>query len=48
MILPTSLGAGPKDVRVFGETPKTAVETTALPKATASFRLRVCFENGFI
>jgi dihydrofolate synthase / folylpolyglutamate synthase len=24
---------------VFGETPKTAVETTALPKATASFRL---------
>jgi hypothetical protein len=26
---------------VFGETPKMAVETTALPKATASFRLRV-------
>jgi hypothetical protein len=23
----------------FGETPKTAVETTALPKPTASFRL---------
>ena len=41
MILPTVLGAGPKDGRVFGETPKTAVETTALPKATASFRLRL-------
>src|ERR1700733_12335324 len=39
MILPTPLCAGPKDWRVFGETPKTAVETTALPKATASFRL---------
>jgi hypothetical protein len=26
---------------VFGETPKMAVETTALPKATASFRIRV-------
>ena len=25
---------------VFGETPKTAVETTALPNPTASFRLR--------
>jgi hypothetical protein len=24
---------------VFGETPKTAVETTALPRATESFRL---------
>ena len=34
MILPTLFGAGPKDGRVFGETPKTAVETTALPKAT--------------
>jgi hypothetical protein len=40
MILPTPFGAGPKDGKVFGETPKTAVETTALPKATASFRLR--------
>ena len=39
MILPTPFGAGPKDGKVFGETPKTAVETTALPKATASFRL---------
>jgi hypothetical protein len=38
MILPTPFGAGPMDRRVFGETPKTAVETTALPKATASFR----------
>ena len=25
--------------KVFGETPKTAVETTALPNPTASFRL---------
>jgi hypothetical protein len=41
MILPTLLDAGPKNGRVFGETPKTAVETTALPKATASFRLSV-------
>jgi hypothetical protein len=41
MILPTLFGAGPKDGRVFGETPKTAVETTALPKATASFRIAV-------
>ena len=41
MILPTPLGAGPKGGRVFGETPKTAVETTALPKAIASFPLRI-------
>ena len=40
LMLPTPLGAGSKDGRVFGETPKTAVGTTALPKATASFRLR--------
>jgi len=40
MIQPTPSGTVPKDGRVFGETPKTAVETTALPKATASFRLR--------
>jgi hypothetical protein len=38
-ILPTPIGTGYNDGRVFGGTPKTAVETTALPKATASFRL---------
>jgi hypothetical protein len=43
MILSTSFGAGPKDGKVFGETPKTAVETTALPKATASLRLRCAY-----
>ena len=32
-------GAGAVAAKVLGETPKTALETTALPKATASFRL---------
>jgi prepilin-type N-terminal cleavage/methylation domain-containing protein/prepilin-type processing-associated H-X9-DG protein len=31
----------------FGETPKTAVETTALPKSTASFRLGNPIRRGF-
>jgi hypothetical protein len=39
----TPIRASPQDGRVFGETPKTAVETTALPKAAASFRLRLTF-----
>jgi hypothetical protein len=33
MILPTPFGAGPKDGKVFGETPKTAVETTVSPQS---------------
>jgi hypothetical protein len=37
---PPPISAGQKERRVFGGTPKTAVETTALPKATASLRLR--------
>jgi hypothetical protein len=32
----------------FGETPKTAVATTALPKSTESFRLRACLRVVFI
>jgi len=46
MILPTPLAAGPKGGRVFGETPKMAVETTALPKANSSFRLRKAAHAG--
>jgi hypothetical protein len=30
---------------VFGETPKTAVGTTTLPKATELFRLRACLKS---
>jgi len=33
IILPTPLGTGPMDWRVFGETPKTAVETTVSPQS---------------
>jgi hypothetical protein len=40
MIAPAPIGEEAGVARVFGETPKTAVETTALPKANASFRLR--------
>jgi hypothetical protein len=36
----TRIGAKSETERVFGETPKTAVGTTALPKATESFWLR--------
>jgi len=36
---PRPIGAGSKDGKVAGGTPETAVETTALPKPTASFRL---------
>jgi hypothetical protein len=39
MIAPAPIGEEAGVARVFGETPKTAVETTALPKANASFRL---------
>jgi tetratricopeptide (TPR) repeat protein len=39
-ISPTPKCAESDTERVFGGTPKTAVETTALPKATESFRLR--------
>jgi hypothetical protein len=39
-ILPTPFGEQAGMTRVFGETPKTAVETTALPEATEWFRLR--------
>ena len=46
MILPPLLVAGPKDGRVFGETPKMAVETTALPKATSPFRLTKAAHAG--
>ncbi|HEX3988333.1 MAG TPA: hypothetical protein VHZ30_02805 [Verrucomicrobiae bacterium] len=38
-IPPTPKGAESDTEKVFGETPKTAVGTTALPKATESFRL---------
>src|ERR1700722_16017336 len=41
MISSTPNGSGSDTAKVFGETPKTAVETTALPKATASLRLSV-------
>src|SRR5580658_2740322 len=37
---PPAIRAGQKERRVFGGAPKTAVETTALPKATAAFRPR--------
>jgi hypothetical protein len=40
IIPPTPIGEEAGAARVFGETPKTAVETTALPNPTASFRLR--------
>ena len=36
---PSPIGEDSSGAKVFGETPKTAVETTALPKATESFRL---------
>src|SRR5438445_3510337 len=36
---PNGIGAGPRNV--FGQRPKTAGATPALPKATASFRLSV-------
>jgi hypothetical protein len=39
MISRTPNGAKSNTANVFGGTPKTAVETTALPKATESFRL---------
>ncbi len=39
MTLPTPIGDSPDAAQVFGGTPKPAVETTALPKATAWFRL---------
>jgi hypothetical protein len=40
MIAPAPIGEEAGAERVFGETPKTAVETTALPISTASLRLR--------
>src|SRR5438445_12006925 len=40
---PNGIGSGPRDV--FGQRPKTAGATPALPKATASFRLRHLFKR---
>jgi hypothetical protein len=41
IIPPTPMGEEAGAARVFGETPKTAVETTALPNPIAWFQLRV-------
>src|SRR5437899_4700070 len=41
---PNGIGSGPRNV--FGQRPKTAGATPALPKATASFRLSACLKNG--
>jgi hypothetical protein len=38
---PSPIGEDSSAEKAFGETPKAAVETTALPKTTASFRLRI-------